>query len=95
MAEEILEIGLLGKKNLRKELKFGDIIENGWASERNPTRFGIVVRVKERTIECTNGEGKFWELVFDKESRIAIRGSILLIDWESDYEILKKYYLQK
>ncbi len=94
MSEEILEIGMLGKKNLRKELKFGDIIENGWASERNPIRFGIAIRVKEKYIECTDGEGKFWELVFDSKSKIVIRGSILLIDWESDFELLKEHYLK-
>jgi hypothetical protein len=93
LTNEIYEIGNDGLKAIRKELKFGDIVENGWASVNNPTRFGIVVRVNRKDIDLTDGEGKFWKLCFDKESKITIRGSILLIDWETDYELLKKYYI--
>lgn len=39
----IEKIGQEGYKNLKNTLKFGDIIENGWASIDNPRRFGIVV----------------------------------------------------
>jgi hypothetical protein len=92
LTNEIVEIGAEGVKKLRKEMKFGDIVENGWASHRNPIRFGIIFKVNAKDIELTDGEGKFWELVFDKQSKISIRGSILLIDWETDYELLKKHY---
>lgn len=48
---------------------FGDIVENGWASEDNPTRTGFFVREFRRTgklnpgltWEITDGKGKFWE----------------------------------
>lgn len=90
---EILEIGIEGYKQLKKELKFGDIVENGWASLRNPIRFGIVVKVNRNNIELTDGDGKFWKLVFDKQSRISIRGSVLLIEWSESFEQLKKYYI--
>lgn len=92
LTNEILEIGPEGVKKLRKEMAFGDIVENGWASLRNPIRFGIVVKVNAKDIDLTDGQGKFWKLVFDKQSKILIRGSILLIDWETDYELLKKHY---
>lgn len=51
--------------------KFGDLVENGWASEANPTRTGYFVREFRRphgrmnaglTWEITDGKGKFWEL---------------------------------
>jgi hypothetical protein len=49
--------------------KFGDVIENGWASENNPTRRGYFVRefVRRgrlnpgRTWQITDGRGRFWE----------------------------------
>lgn len=49
---------------------FGDVVENGWASEDNPTRRGLFVRSFTRkgrmnpglTWEITDGKGKFWEL---------------------------------
>lgn len=54
------------------ELKpsFGDGIENGYASEDNPTRRGFFVRAFKRTgrmnpgltWEITDGAGKFWEV---------------------------------
>ena len=49
---------------------FGDLVENGWASEDNPTRRGYFVRSFKRsgrmnpgvTWEITDKKGKFWEL---------------------------------
>lgn len=54
---------------------FGDLIENLWASEKNPRRFGTFVRARRRTgrmnpglhYELTDRNGKFWEVgVSDK-----------------------------
>ena len=56
--------------------KFGDIIENGWAGEKNPTKIGIFVRHKRRTIELTDGKGKFWEVMHNKDHRNTRIGSI-------------------
>lgn len=61
--------------------RFGDIIENGWASERNPTRTGYFVREGRRTgrmnpgryFEVTDGAGKFWELPVDRDHKITVR----------------------
>ena len=47
---------------------FGDVVENGWASEDNPTRRGFFVRAFKvagrmdpgLTWEITDGKGKFW-----------------------------------
>lgn len=41
--------------------KFGDVLINGYACRGNPIRRGIFVREKERTIELTDGNGRFWE----------------------------------
>lgn len=50
--------------------EFGDIVENGWASEENPTRKGYFVRAFKRvgrmnpglTWEVTDRAGRFWEV---------------------------------
>lgn len=50
--------------------EFGDIVENGWASEENPTRKGYFVRSFKRigrmnpglTWEVTDRAGRFWEV---------------------------------
>lgn len=67
----------------RPDLKtpaFGDIVENGWASEDNPTRRGYFVRAFRRTgrmnaglkWEITDGKGKFWELMPLGDHRISV-----------------------
>ena len=58
-------------------LKFGDIIDNGCASENNPFKFGIVVysrSTRNGGIRLTNGRGKFWTV--DPHDRIVKAGSI-------------------
>lgn len=60
----------------KTRFRFGDIIENGWASEGNPYRIGIFVRHKNKTIELTDGKGKFWEVIHDKEHRNIRLGSL-------------------
>lgn len=82
MGEDIPEIGEEGFEHFRKTLKFGDIIENGWASERNPQKFGIVVKARGHSINCTNGEGLFWDLVFDFGTKIKIHGNTLNDNYE-------------
>lgn len=61
--------------------KFGDLVENGWASEANPTRTGYFVREFRRphgrmnaglTWEITDGNGKFWELSPVGEHKITV-----------------------
>jgi|SRR5688572_14984362 len=86
MGEDIPGIGEEGFNHYRKVLKFGDIIENGWASERNPSKFGIVVKARGHSINCTDGEGKFWDLVFDFETKIKIHGNTL----NDKYEEIKR-----
>lgn len=61
--------------------RFGDIIENGWASADNPTRVGYFVREGRRTgrmnagryFEVTDGAGKFWELPLGRDHKITVR----------------------
>lgn len=53
-----------------KTPKFGDLVENGWASEENPTRRGYFVRAYTTTgrmnpglhWQITDKRGKFWDL---------------------------------
>lgn len=52
--------------------KFGDTIINHWASENNPHRKGICVRMISRGIQVTDGNGEFWELVNDAESKTEV-----------------------
>jgi hypothetical protein len=87
MSEEIQEIGEDSLKYYRKHLKFGDIIENGWASECNPIRVGIVIKLKPRTIHMTDGYGIFWDLCFDKESKIKYHGNVLPLN--NEYEKIR------
>lgn len=49
------------------DFRFGDIIENEWASETNPIRRGVFVRYtqRRRCIELTDMDGKFWEIGID------------------------------
>lgn len=82
MGEDIPEIGEEGFDHFKKTLKFGDIIENGWASERNPSKFGIVVKARGHSINCTNGEGLFWDLVFDFGTKIKVHGNVLNDEFE-------------
>lgn len=61
--------------------RFGDIIENGWASEANHTHVGFFVREGRRTgrmnagryFEVTDGAGRFWELPVDRDHKITVR----------------------
>lgn len=58
--------------------KFGDIVENGWASDTNPTKRGFVVRVGNRRgrmnagpfVEMTDGKGAFWECPISKDHKL-------------------------
>lgn len=54
--------------------RFGDLVENGWASEENPTRRGFFVREirngARRTWEITDGNGKFWRCPLDSDHKL-------------------------
>lgn len=76
------EIGLEGYEHLKKTLKFGDIIENGFASEDNPRRISIVVKARKHSINCTNGKDDYWDLVFTMLSRIKVLGNALNDNYE-------------
>lgn len=61
---------------MKEKFSFGDIIENGWAGKENPIRIGIFVRHKKRTIELTDGKGKFWEVYHEKDNKNKRIGNI-------------------
>ena len=70
------------------ELKFGCKIENGYASEDNPTRIGYFVEHIFRTarvnpgshIRLTDGKRKFWEVKKDNDKLEIIGRPITLAD---------------
>jgi hypothetical protein len=67
-------------------LKFGDIIDNGYASETNPFKYGIVIYsrgTKQGGIRLTNGRGEFWTV--DPHDRITKVGSV----WKEAIEALR------
>ncbi len=65
--------------------KFGDLVENGWASDDNPTRVGVFVRRGCRTGRMNPGpyavltdmKGKFWEVFVRDDSKLTIVGNVL------------------
>lgn len=91
MGADIPEIGEEGLERFRQTLKFGDIIENGWASERNPGKFGIVIKARGHSINCTDGNGLFWDLVFDAGTKIKIHGNVLNDNYEKIKSAANKY----
>jgi hypothetical protein len=82
MSEEIPEIGDEEYRRLKKELKFGDIIENGWSSTDNPRRFGIVIKPRAHSIMCTDGQKDYWDLIFYSLSKIKLHGNVLNDNYE-------------
>lgn len=57
--------------------RFGDLVDNGWASADNPTRRGFFVRETRsgargatRTWEITDGKGKFWRCPLDSDHKL-------------------------
>lgn len=75
--EGIYEIREDGYEQLKKTIKFGDIIEDGWLFPDSPRRFGIVVRLRQYSIMCTNGEDDYWDILFNADSLIKIHGNTL------------------
>jgi len=59
---------------------FGDLIENGWASEDSPRRRGYFVKEGVRRgrmnagpfFLLTDGRGKFWEVSAGANSRLQV-----------------------
>lgn len=60
----------------KHNFKFGDIIENNYASEDNPKRVGIFLKKTSKGYEMTDAKGNFWLSAHDNEKLIKI-GSIV------------------
>jgi|GEM_PF-4414817 len=57
--------------------KFGDIIENHYASEDNPRRKAIFIKKNSKgLLEMTDGKGSFWFSAADNEKLVKI-GSVI------------------
>lgn len=61
------------------DFQFGDVLENGWASDLNPQKRGFFVKQGVRTgrlnpgpyVEITDGHGKFWQFSAGPNNKIA------------------------
>ena len=40
--------------------KFGDILENGWAGDKNPRKRAIFVKMSGKDLMMTDGNGNTW-----------------------------------
>ena len=58
------------------ELKFGDIVENHWASKDNPHRIGVFIKYGKGTALCTDMKGDFWNHIVDSHTKLVKVGSI-------------------
>jgi len=59
-----------------RNLKFGDIVVNHWASVDNPTREGVFIRYVSRYAKCTDMKDKFWDNINDEDGKLEKVGSI-------------------
>lgn len=59
------------------KIKFLDKVENDWASEKNPHRFGYFIKKGRGTLHLTDGRGDYWEVYNDSKSRLRIVGSYM------------------
>lgn len=58
-------------------MKFGDVLENGWAGEKNPYRKVIFLKKTAKTIFCRGFDGGSVEFYNDKDNRLVVVGSII------------------
>lgn len=81
------------------KLKFGDIVENGWASEDNPIRTGIFIRFRKiphgqmnagYQASLTDGKGRFWETSAGKENKLRKIGSCMAYEIAAERDRLLK-----
>ena len=80
-------------------VKFGDILFNGYASERNPIRKSIVVYVTSTYIKCVCiVDGKLKEVTYSKydveqteEDKFKVIGHVDLVEYINN--VLNKYEL--
>lgn len=56
------------------ELNFGDVVENGWASDSNPHKRGYFIRYatrqRQKCAELTDGKGEIWHCPL-KDNRLS------------------------
>jgi hypothetical protein len=60
-----------------KRISFLDIVENDFASLKNPHRIGYFIERKKDRIRLTDMKGDFWELYNDSKSKSRIIGNYL------------------
>jgi len=88
------------KKPPKKSFQVGDIVSNGYASDDNPTKIGIVIRIFYRTgqmncgnhIELTNFRDGLWQHGTDHEHKLEKIGEL---DLSSFLEIIEKVNNEK
>jgi len=79
---------------MSQSFKFGDILENGWAGNANPSKRCIFIRLGYRRGRLNPGKyaivcdmkGKQWEQGFDGDHKLVKIGSILRDDIGTIFE---------
>lgn len=76
--------------------KFGDVLENGWASKENPYSKCIFLRKTSKFIHVMEFDGKLGNFYNDKENKLVRIGSIIndseMARYKEELNLKKKKY---
>ena len=61
------------------KFKFGDILDNGWATQPNPTKVGVLIRETARWFYMTDCDGEIWSTA-QENNRMKKIGTVLAIE---------------
>lgn len=59
----------------RPVFKFGDLVINHTAGDRNPHKVSMAIKTKSKTVLCCNAKGETWEVY--READLENIGSVL------------------
>ena len=65
-------------------MKFGDIVINEWASDRNPHKVLMFVRKTKRYIHCLAIKGEEVKFCNDSGLKLSKTASLNLLEWECE-----------
>ena len=62
-------------------MKFGDIVINDWAGDRNPHKVLMVVKVTNRRVRCLATDGDAAEFTNDEDLRLRHVATLDMTEW--------------
>lgn len=74
-------------------LQYGDIVENGWAGELNPKRFGVYLTRGKDTIMLSSCFYEPWHLIHNGKAKIKIRGNVYNDNMLDDEKAIADYLM--